>query len=300
MISEDSEALRHVANTFLDGTTFNPLPPLEHPQELGMSPSESQTANLPLDILHFPQLLNKWGIKEYKRGDLVKSMDLFLSAIKALSECDETLQLWSSNHDVRMAKWKALSYNTFRDVVQIRLAQKSEGNVKTWIPFERMIELSFDDDIKIPSRVRFFRLCAMSLKAEEDMAIVLLLTARCFDPNDQLVIDMLHKRHPTPLGFVLAYDHFEKFRKKHSVKGEVLQKMKRVNVQDLGAAADQKCSICQYEINSLNETGGQIRKAAVSSCDHSFHELCVRSYVSYNTFCPECRRDWSLESGLTT
>jgi hypothetical protein len=138
----------------------------------------------------------------------------------------------------------------------------------------------------------FCGLCAMSTNDEQ--AFFYLLFARCLDPNDQNVIDMLRKRHPKPAAMALATIFFDSHQRKRNIEGQIFQTMTSVSIQDLGPKFDQyDCPICQCKIKSFSDGSGQIREARLSSCDHCFHELCVRTYLSYDrTTCQLCRHEW--------
>jgi hypothetical protein len=157
VVLQESEAVRRVVKSLLDGTTFPPMTQLDGSIFPRMSPDPNQIPTLLPDILQFPQLLKRKSNEEYRTGNIENSRDLYASCIQALSECDKTLELWDSTHDDRTAKWKNLSYDILANLVQINLVQKSDGTVENWIPFEAAIGLTFDDDIKIRSKVRFLR-----------------------------------------------------------------------------------------------------------------------------------------------
>ena len=292
-IHKDSETARRVAQSLLNGTTFCPSTPLQYPDELDPKPNQQESPSPLPDILQFAKLLKRWGTREYGRSDMEKSKDLQLSCLQALSECDEMLQMWDSNHDVRTAEWRRLAYDSCSNICQIHLVQEADGTVKDWIPFETMMHLSFNEDVTVKSRVRILRLCALSFREDHNQAFFFLLLARCLDPTDRRIDSMLRTRHPTPVAFLLTAQYLGAFREERSTSNRVLRTMKSVDVRDL--KVDQTCTICYLAINpACGESEGQPREARVSSCNHYFHEICVRTLVSYQTQCPVCRREWNV------
>ncbi|KIW22079.1 uncharacterized protein PV07_12541, partial [Cladophialophora immunda] len=291
-ILKESETARRVAKSLLDGTTFRPETPLYYPDELGVKLNQQGTSSPSPDILQFVRSLKRWGIKEYRKNNMGKSKDLLLSCLQALSECDELLEQWDSDHDIRTAEWRRLSYDACSALTQIHLVQKTEGTVKEWIPFEAMMLWLFSEDIIVQSKVRFLRLCALSFRDDDNQAFFFLLLARCLDPTDQQTLDMLRKRHPTSWAYHLATQYLESFQKKRTTIDRVLQTLENVDTQDLEPKFDEECPICLCKIKPVGNRPRQIRQVKKSSCNHYFHEICIRTHVSYRTTCPVCRREW--------
>lgn len=60
-------------------------------------------------------------------------------------------------------------------------------------------------------------------------------------------------------------------------------------IEDLGQLKlkeDEICSICQYQINQLNET----RKVMVTQCHHLFHNECLITWMLNKLQCPNCKQ----------
>lgn len=192
--SEGSEETLSAARLFFDSTSFNPAVPWHLPKGMQVAEGTKPTLEPSRGLLHFPQSLKRWGIKEYKQGKMERSLDLFLSSLVALSEFDDCLAIWHQSRDLLLPIWKQLSYDVLTNILQVYLYQKSLEEAAS-LPFDNLIHLTFDDHITSASKIRFLCLYARfwADTGEIDKAFAPLRFAYYLDPKQQEVRDMLSK-----------------------------------------------------------------------------------------------------------
>ena len=193
-------------------------------------------------------------------------MDLQSSRLQALSECDKVLDRWDSNHDISVIERRRLSHDAFSLLSQVKLGQKAEGTVEDWLSFEFTLHLSFSQDIRVKSKVRFLRLCALFCREVVDKAFVALLLARCIDPTDQDTLTVLQKRRPNPLAILRATKCVEPFQERKTTANKVFQTLKVLTfrVSTLDPARHEPFALSRYHQLTMGQSRSERRRSALT------------------------------------